>query len=56
VIEVALAHWGLLCEIKKKRVKELIRQLLEIVALARSVTNTFIASPSPACETENTVL
>jgi hypothetical protein len=38
---------------KKRGLKKLIRQLLEIVVLARNVTNTlFIASPSPACEIE----
>ena len=53
VIEEALAHWGLLCAPPPKKN----HQLLEIVALARNVANTlFIASPSPACEIENTVL
>jgi hypothetical protein len=49
VIEEALAHWRLLCQIKekKRRLKKLILQQLEIVVLARNVTNTiFIASPS----------
>jgi hypothetical protein len=48
----------MLRQIKKiETAKKFIRQLLEVVSLARNVAKTFfIASPSQACEIENTVL